>query len=754
MGSRGKSLALATAVFVAVAFVGFRPLFTRWNDLPTYGGGDVPAMALADRNLNVWILGWVAHALSTDPARLFDGNILHPARDTIAGSENMLAHAPFTVPVLLATGNSAYVLKIMMFESIVLTALAAWLVIRHHARDDAAATLAGVLLTLSPWRYEPSGVHAGVAAEPQYLGFQFLPLALLATAIWFERGTRLAWLGIAAAVALQALASFYLGYVTFAILPVYAAVLAWQATRPGDGPPRVAAGAPSVPRGSAPASAMRRLVGVAGAMMLAGALVVPAALPYLRLRRSGVVPSYDVEFVARLSAPPWSYLAPSGLRLVGPIAAAVAVVLGIARVAQAVGLLPREERSRAARAGEAAAWAMLAGGLVLAWGPYQDLPGGLRVPLPFGFLWRFVPGFSAMRGAGRFVVVLSLACSLLAGYAIASLRTRLGRARWPLSASLAGAALLLAARHPVPTEPSGIGADAAPAYRFLAARPPGEALLELPAKAGEDDLRGLTVDSQYMLASTVHWQPLLNGYTAYEAPSRYVLAAIAQRLPAPDALARMLSLVDLRWVLVHGARLSPEQRAAFAAGTPGLRETIRDGDDVLYEVVAARAPGRAGDLDRIEAAASLEGTPRRALDEGCRRGSIGIQLPVGGVFHRFAKERLRATIANAGDCTWPALGAGDRGLVMLEYAWLDDADRVVVTGTPGRLGRDVPAGTTIEEPLFVLTPRPGTARRLRVTLRQQGEKEAIAGWEAPVEVSAKRALAGGLPAPGIAPPPG
>ena len=91
---------------------------------------------------------------------------------------------------------------------------------------------------------------------------------------------------------------------------------------------------------------------------------------------------------------------------------------------------------------------------------------------------------------------------------------------------------------------------------------------------------------------------------------------------------------------------------------------------------------------------------------------------------------------------------------MLEYAWLDDADRVVVTGTPGRLGRDVPAGTTIEEPLFVLTPRPGTARRLRVTLRQQGEKEAIAGWEAPVEVSAKRALAGGLPAPGIAPPPG
>jgi len=453
------------------------------------------------------------------------------------------------------------------------------------------------------------------------------------------------------------------------------------------------------------------------------------------------VPSYDVDFVARLSAPPWSYLAPAGLRLVGPVAALVAIVLGVVRLAQAAGLLAREERSRSARAGEAAAWAMLAAGLVLAWGPYQDLPGGIRVPLPFGFLWRFVPGFSAMRGAGRFVVVLSLACSLLAGHALASARARLGRGRWAAAAALVVAALLLASRHPVPTEPSGIGADAAPAYRFLAGRPRGGPLLELPAKAGEDDLQGLAVDSQYMLASTVHWQPLLNGYTAYEPPSRYVLAAIAQRLPAPDALERMLGLVDLRWVLVHGARLSPDQRAAFAEGTPGLREVLRERDDVLYEVVAPRPVVRPDGLDRVDAAASLEGVPREPLDAGCRDGSLEVALPEAGVRHRFAKQRLRARIANRSGCAWPALGAGERGLVMLEYAWLDEAGAVVVRGVPGRLGRDVPAFATIEEPLFVLTPRPGTARRLRVTLRQQGEPEAIASWEAPVEVLAAGAAA-------------
>ena len=79
---------------------------------------------------------------------------------------------------------------------------------------------------------------------------------------------------------------------------------------------------------------------------------------------------------------------------------------------------------------------------------------------------------------------------------------------------------------------------------------------------------------------------------------------------------------------------------------------------------------------------------------------------------------------------------------MLEYAWLD-GDRVVATGVPGRLGRDVPAGTAIDEPFFVLTPRPGTASRLRVVLRQQGQESPIALWEAAVEVSPP-----GAPSPG------
>ena len=43
-----------------------------------------------DYGLNVWALDWVAHTLPTDPLHLFDANIFHPARLTLAYSEPLI----------------------------------------------------------------------------------------------------------------------------------------------------------------------------------------------------------------------------------------------------------------------------------------------------------------------------------------------------------------------------------------------------------------------------------------------------------------------------------------------------------------------------------------------------------------------------------------------------------------------------------------------------------------------------------------
>src|SRR5439155_1665288 len=119
--------------------------------------------------------------------------------NTIAGSENMLAHLPVTVPALAASGNVLVVLKAMALESFVLAGLAMFLLVHHHTRDAGAALLAGAAYTFAPWR-----VHA--LPQPQYLGAQYLPLALLAVDCWLERRRVRALAALAAALALQALA--------------------------------------------------------------------------------------------------------------------------------------------------------------------------------------------------------------------------------------------------------------------------------------------------------------------------------------------------------------------------------------------------------------------------------------------------------------------------------------------------------------------------------------------------------------------
>ena len=87
-----------------------RPWFLSADDLPR-DTSFFASVENADLLLNTWILAWVARASVTDPTALFDGNVFHPAPNTIALSENMIAHVPVTGPVFAATGSALAVLK-------------------------------------------------------------------------------------------------------------------------------------------------------------------------------------------------------------------------------------------------------------------------------------------------------------------------------------------------------------------------------------------------------------------------------------------------------------------------------------------------------------------------------------------------------------------------------------------------------------------------------------------------------------------
>jgi hypothetical protein len=699
--SVGRAVAgagIAVVVYAAAVPWVFRPWFLTPNSLPQVGGS-LGAISNADLHLNLWILAWVARAAVLSPAHLFDGNVFHPAAGTITGSENMLAHLPLTVPVLFATGDPLQLLRVVALESFTLAGLAVFLLVRHHTRDDAAALVAGATYTFTPLRVLS-------APWPQYFGTQYLPFAMLAIDCWLARRRRRALVGLAAAVALQGLASVYVGAFTAMLLPVYAAV-------------RLR----SLPVGERWPAALR----LGGALAVGVLLLVPAALPYVLSRRAGVIPAIPAEVLGFGSLLPHVVFDLDWV----PWTGAVTPVLALAGVLMTVGRR-RLGAPPASRGGPAAAaWAMTAVAVFLAMGPYTYV-GDTRIPTPYLLLHFWIPGFSTFRAPIRFLIVCSAALSVLAGYALA--RAFAGRTavlRWSVAGALVVLVVVLAAPTPSATTPAGFAQHAAPVYRTLAERPPGEPVAELPAQIAEDDISGMLASARAMTASTIHWQPLVNGYTAYEPLAAPLLRGILLRLPRPEALQALVDVTGARWLVVHRNRLRPEVAQLWPPGPPpaGLELVQRAGADELYAITL---PRRHDWTSLVQASTerdgrTFEGTSKAALSPSCRRGRLlNLELPP-RIYPLPVAVPARVRFANDGDCTWPGIDVRADGLVVLRHRWHRPDGSVLPWSLPTRLIADVPPGAVVDD-LMAIPPANEPLGRWtsEVELTQVGADEPIA----------------------------
>jgi hypothetical protein len=682
-----------------------RPWFHTSDDLPRYPGGSAASFE-ADLYLNVWILGWTAHAVLTDPSRIFDGNIFYPARNMIAGSENMLAHLPVTVPALAATGNALIVLKSMALESFVLAGLAMFLLVYHHTRSAMAALVAGAAFTFAPWR--PNAIP-----QPQYLGTQYLPFALLAVDSWLARRRGRALVGLAVAMAFQGLACVYLGFFAFVVVPVYALARVLLSAEP---------------RG------LQALGGVAAALGAGAAMLVPVMLPYLRARAHLTIPEQNLEIVSAFSWQPVNFVLPSTLAT--HLGFVPVVVIGLALVLRGLRWRPVASTNRAPLA---ATWTVLAVALVLAAGPYLYLPGGVTLPGPYLALYHLVPGFSGMRAPARFFIVVTTALCALAGYELARLTAGMSpRTRRALGTGLFLACVLLATpRPPVPVA-ARLGSRAPEVHRWLAERPEREPVLEVPGRVAPSDVLGQVIESRAMLASTIHWHPLLGGYTAYTPPSADFIAAIVQRLPAPEALALLVDVVDVRWIVIHGASLPlPTLLRWQALAGHGLELAARFHTDEVYEVT--REPTRPWREQLLPRAAkpapdTFEGTSTAPLPPECRQARILAITGPRSILPAPVPVPVPVRFQNTSGCTWPALGVRPEGLVGLGYQWTSPRGRVHPSDAFSRLLHDVRPGEIMESPALVFPGGELGTWRLEVHLKQHGQPEPLATMTTDIEM--------------------
>ena len=558
--ARRRELAIVCVAGLAFALLFTWPLATDLLRL----GRTLPTDA--DGQLSIWNVAWVARTLIADPLHLFDTNIFHPNRLTLAYSEANIVAGAVGAPAWWLTGNPWLTLNVAMLFAFASSYVCAYLLFRYLTGSAPASAAGAILYAFCPYVFS----HL---SHIQLLMTGGLPLSMLmlhrlvdwestglsktspVASAFRRKNSGGVYLGLA--LAAQALACAYYGI--FAGLMVGYAGIVLAATRKLW-------------------TATRYWIGIATGALVSIALVAPFFIPYLLVQSDSGF-ARTVEDNARFSARPHGYLVSSSTahgwlldyaKRFGPweevlFPGLLAVILGLAGIVVAV-----------RRAGRDRETILLYGTLALLafWASFGPAAGLYRVLF-------HLPVFSFLRAPSRLGLIVVLCLSLFATFTLRALIEIAGSRRRHLIAAIAIAAAVVDLRifslrwFPSPEVPAG--------YAVLAEQPRGP-LAEFP-------FYGLRVTfplhTQYMLFSTAHWMPTINGYSDVIPADFREAAPVLESFPSDDAF-RMLARRRVRYLAVHWdmfAGRGDEIRDRLAPYLRNLRVLHEDVRMTLYEVV-------------------------------------------------------------------------------------------------------------------------------------------------------------------------
>lgn len=490
----------------------------------------------ADAQLNAWILAWVPRAVAHQPLRLFEANIFHPDGHTLAYSEHLFVPAMLGAPLTWAGAPPVLVHNLVLLAGLALTGWTMWWVLYRWTGDWWAAALGGALAAFNAHTLTRT-------AHVQAMHAEFLPLILLAfDGLLTAPSTRTA-VRLAGWFALQSLCSLY--FMAMAAMALVSGALA----RVGEWARR---------------ERLAPFVRAAGlATVLALALCLPFLWPYAQVRaEQGLV--RGVDEIALYSADWRDYLTTAGrlhyewwshrfFRAADALFPGVTALL-LAGVAIGRGTAWRDRRARLLLAAGIT-------GVVLSFG--ARLPG-------YELLHAAFPLLQGTRATSRFGYLGLVAVAGLAAFGLAALRARTPSrgARLALTAAALVLVTAEAARAPLGFTPF----DGIPAvYDQLAGQPGAVAEFPFPS------LDRIKRNGGYVLASTRHWRPLVNGYSGVVPPGYVEHHARLATFP-DDGSMEALRQAGVTSVVVHLEEMPGIDRAIaersdlqLVAGSRGIR---------------------------------------------------------------------------------------------------------------------------------------------------------------------------------------
>ena len=542
--ARPRELLLVSAAGLALTILFTWPLATDLCHLGRTLATD------ADGQFGIWNVAWVARTIVANPLGLYDANIFHPHTLTLAYSEANILTGAIGVPVYWLSRNPWLTINVVMFVGFVWSYVAAYLLFTSLTGDRRAAAAGASLYAFCPYVFS----HF---SHIQLLMTGGIPLALfalhrLADGPRIRRGI---WLGLA--LVAQALTCAYYGI--FAGLSVGFAALVLAATR-------------------ALWTSRAYWMALAAGAATSVAIVLPFFIPFLLVQQeSGFARS--LEDTAQWAAKPHGYLVSSSnahrwlleaVRSLGPwnevlFPGILAVTLGIAGTAIA---------ARGSRRDREAALIYGSLGVLAFWASFGPQAGLYR-------LLYYLPTFSFLRAPSRLGLVVVLCLALLATFAIRALLAAVPERR----RSLVTAAVMVAAVADLAVVPLiWYRAPALPPAYALLAGSPRAPLAEFPFYGSRV---AFPLHAQYMLFSTAHWMPMVNGYSDVIPMDFREAAPALDSFPSAEAFEalarRRVRYIGVHWDMYAGRH--DEIRARLERYRPNLRTLASDERMTLYEVV-------------------------------------------------------------------------------------------------------------------------------------------------------------------------
>jgi len=526
-GVRSRELAVAAAIVAALTAILTYPQILH---LSSHVGTHYDAL------FSIWRLAWIAHQLVRDPLHLFDANIFYPEPNTLAYSDAMPLLGLIAAPAIWAGIQPVVVYNVLVLASFVTAGVAMYFLVRTLGASQTGACVAGIAFAFQPYRF---------AHYPQLelLWTCWIPLALWALHRAVDTRRVRFGLMLGLFVGLQAWSCLYYAVFLVTALAVIGVVVAtglhWR--------PLVALWKPAV-------------VAVACACIL----IAPYAAPYLQ--NGGAVGARSVQDVQRWTPTLVNYVtAQSGNWLYGQPAPQIDLFEGIlfpgivTLVLALVGMFSGPRR-----------WVIA---YVVVVGLAFDLSLGFNGVL-YRYFYEWVWPYAGLRVPARLFVIVSAGLCVLAAWGAtlvgsgraggAGRAGGLDRARGTgepranggatSSGSWVGPAaayslvlLMLVETVSIPLALDPVMTDMPRLYSWLA-RQPRAPVLEWPQPLPY--ALGLTQEPRYMYFSTVHWQPLVNGYSGHYPVSYIKFLENTGSFPEPDAI-QYLRRVGVRYVILH-----------------------------------------------------------------------------------------------------------------------------------------------------------------------------------------------------------